>query len=231
VPEVLEAIHAGFAQGPDTITVRQLVCALRHEDRAAEAFTAAADAQHLGVVGVDLAGPEAGFPAARHADALAAARAAGLHVTLHAGEADGPASVADALDHGAERIGHGVRVIEDVADGGTPGAIAGRVLAGQVTLEVCPTSNVHTGVTDDVASSAFGRLRELGFRVSLSTDNRLMSGVTATSEFLAVGEVFGLGLDDMEAITLTGIDAAFVDAVTRTALRERIVRGYAALRP
>jgi adenosine deaminase len=229
--EVLEAIAAGFAAGPHTIELRQLVCALRHLDRAEEAFEAAAAARHLGVVGVDLAGPEAGFPAARHAAAIERAREAGLHVTLHAGEAAGPESVEDALNQGAERIGHGVRIIEDVDSDGHPGPVARRVLAGDVVLEVCPTSNVHTGVSEDVASHPFDRLRRSGFAVSLSTDNRLMSGVTATSEVLAVSEAFDYGLDDLEEITLTGMRGAFVDDATREVLEDRIVRGYAALRP
>jgi adenosine deaminase len=232
VGEVLEAIAAGFAAGPPTIELRLLVCAMRQADRAEEAFEAAAQARHLGVVGIDLAGPEVGFPAARHATAIARAREAGLHVTLHAGEAGGPDSVADALDQGAERLGHGVRVIEDLDADGAPGPVARRVLAGDVCLEVCPTSNVHTGVSSDVASHPFDRLRRAGFRVTVSTDNRLMSGVTATSELAAVSQAHGYGLDDAEALTLAAADAAFLDdPAIRGALRERIRRGYAALVP
>lgn len=232
VGEVLEAIAAGFAAGPATIDVRVLVCAMRQADRAEEVFEAAAQARHLGVVGIDLAGPESGFPAARHASAIARAREAGLHVTLHAGEAAGPASVADALDQGAERLGHGVRVVEDLAADGSPGPVARRVLADEVCLEVCPTSNVHTGVSADVASHPFDRLRRAGFRVTVSTDNRLMSGDTATSELVAVSEAFGYGLDDAELLTLAAADAAFLDdPAARQALTERIRRGYAALRP
>ncbi len=234
--EVIEAIAAGFAAGPPTITVRQLVCGMRQADRAAEAFEAAAAARHLGVVGIDLAGPEAGFPASRFADAIAQARAAGLHVTVHAGEADGPASVADALAQGAQRLGHGVRIIEDVevVDNDTilPGPTAGRVLAQGIALEVCPTSNVHTGVSPDVASHPFDQLRQAGFVLTVNTDNRLMSGVSATSEFAALRDAFGVGLDDLEQLTLAAARAAFLDDDTeREALIARIQRGYAALRP
>jgi adenosine deaminase len=232
VGDVLEAIAAGFAAGPATIDVRLLVCAMRQADRSDEVFEVAAGSPHLGVVGIDLAGPERGFPAARHASAIAGAREAGLHVTLHAGEADGPTSVADALDQGAERLGHGVRVVEDLGADGTPGPVARRVLDGGVCLEVCPTSNVHTGVSADVASHPFDRLRRAGFRVTVSTDNRLMSGVTATSELVAVTEAFGYGLADLEQLTLAAAAAAFLDdPAERRALEERIVRGYAALRP
>ena len=234
--EVIEAIAAGVAAGPPTITVRQLVCGMRQADRVVEAFEAAAAARHLGVVGIDLAGPEAGFPASRFAEDLAQARAAGLHVTLHAGEADGPASVADALAQGAERLGHGVRIIEDVEvvddDTVLPGPVAGRVLAQGIALEVCPTSNVHTGVSPDVASHPFDRLRQAGFVLTVNTDNRLMSGVSATSEFAALVEAFGVGLDDLEQLTLAAARAAFLeDDEERDALIARIERGYAALRP
>ncbi len=231
IGEVLEAIAAGFAAGPATITMRTLVCAMRQEDRSEEAFEAAAAARHLGVVGIDLAGPEAGFPASRHARAIERAREAGLHVTLHAGEADGPASIADALDQGAERLGHGVQIVDDIASDGTPGPVASRVLAGAIPLELCPTSNVHTGLADSVADHPFDRLRRSGFAVTLNTDNRLMSGVSASSEAGAVVASFGYDLDDLQSLTRTAIDAAFVDDGDAEVLRERIDRGYAALVP
>ncbi len=236
IPEVLEAIARGFAAGPATITVRQIVCGMRQQDRAGEAFAAAAAARHLGVVGIDLAGPEDGFPASQHAAAIAAAREAGLHVTLHAGEAGGPASIADALDQGAERLGHGVRIVDDLSTGedGTDsmGPVARRVLAGDVALEVCPTSNVHTGVVADVADHPIARLRDAGFRVTLNTDNRLMSGVTATSEFLTMVDAFGMGLAEFEGMTLAAMESAFLDdEQVRAALVEQIQRGYASLRP
>ena len=236
IPEVLEAIARGFAAGPPTITVRQIVCGMRQEDRAGEAFAAAADACDLGVVGIDLAGPEEGFPASQHAGAIAAAREAGLHVTLHAGEAAGVGSIADAWDQGAQRLGHGVRIVDELSVGedGTDamGPVARRVLAGDVTLEVCPTSNVHTGVVADVADHPIARLRDAGFRVTLNTDNRLMSGVTATSEFVTMADTFGMGLAEFEGMTLAAMDSAFLeDGQARAALVEQIQRGYASLRP
>lgn len=231
VGEVLEAIAAGFAAGPPTITLRTLVCAMRQEDRAEEVFAAAAAARHLGVVGIDLAGPEAGFPAARHARAIEQAREAGLHVTLHAGEAAGPPSIADALDHGAQRLGHGVRIIEDVDPDGAPGPVASRVLAAGIPLELCPTSNVHTGVVAAVSDHPIDRLRELGFAVTLNTDNRLMSGIDLSGEIGTVAEAFGYGLDDLERFAMTAVAGAFVGQEEAEALRERVSRGYAALRP
>ncbi len=236
IPEVLEAIARGLAAGPPTITVRQIVCGMRQEDRAGEAFAAAADARHLGVVGIDLAGPEDGFPASRHAAAIVGAREAGLHVTLHAGEAAGVGSIVDALDQGAERLGHGVRLVDDLSagedDADAVGPVARRVLAGDVALEVCPTSNVHTGVVAEVADHPIARLRDAGFLVTLNTDNRLMSGVTATREFQTVVDAFGMGLAELEGMTLAAMEAAFLDDEwARAALVEQIQRGYAALRP
>lgn len=229
--EVLEAILAGFAEGPADVEVRLIVCALRHLDNAPEAFAAAARFADRGVVAVDLAGPEDGFPATAHVAAIDVAREAGLGVTLHAGEAFGPASVADALDAGAQRLGHGVRIVEDLAPDGTPGAVAARVLTAGIPLEVCPTSNVHTGVAADVASHPIARLRDAGFRITLNTDNRLMSDVTLTSEAVAVHEAFGWGLAELEELTGTAVETAFVTDAERAALRDRVTRGYAALRP
>lgn len=221
---VFDALAAGLADAPEAVETRLLACIMRQDDRGEEVVAAALRARERGVpvVGVDLAGPEAGFPASRHAGALRTALDGGLQLTLHAGEADGPASVADALDAGAQRLGHGVRVIEDVADDGTLGPVAARVHDQQVVLEVCPTSNVHTGLCDDVASHPIGRLRELGFAVTVSPDNRLMSGVGATSELVAVAAAFDWGLDDLVAVTRTALDAAFVDPATRDRLRRRV---------
>ena len=229
---VFDALARGLAEGPDQLEARLLACVMRQEDRGEQVVAAALRARDRGVpvVGVDLAGPEAGYPAAGHARALRTAVDGGLGLTLHAGEADGPASIADALDHGAQRLGHGVRIVDDVADDGSLGPVAARVHERGIVLEVCPTSNVHTGVSPDVASHPIGRLRELGFAVTVSTDNRLMSAVSATSELAAVAEAFAWGEDDLAVLTRTAVDAAFVDAATRQRLHERVDRGYEALR-
>jgi adenosine deaminase len=229
--EVLAAILDGFAAGPSEVEVRLIVCALRHLDNAGDAFAAAARFAGAGVVAIDLAGPEDGFPAAHHAAAIATAREAGLGVTLHAGEAFGLPSIEDALDQGATRLGHGVRLVDDLDAEGRPGPVARRVLAGDVTLEVCPTSNVHTGVVPDVAQHPIQRLREAGVRVTLNPDNRLMSDVTLTSEALAMHEAFGWTVTDLEEVTLAAVDAAFLDAPAREALRAQVTRGYASLHP
>lgn len=229
--EVIDAILAGFAEGPHDVEVRLIVCALRHLGNAPEAFGAAARFVGGGVVAIDLAGPEDGFPAAAHAEAIDRARTAGLGVTLHAGEAAGPASIADALDQGAQRIGHGVRIVDDLGPADAPGEVAARVLTGGVALEVCPTSNVHTGVCPDVASHPIERLRRAGFAVTLNTDNRLMSGVTLTDEVVNCADTFGWRFADLEVVTGAAVEAAFVTDREREALRGLVARGFAALIP
>ncbi len=231
---VFDAVAEGLAAGPPTVEVRLLACIMRQQARGEEVVAAAVRARDRGVpvVGVDLAGPEVGFPASRHADALRRARDGGLHLTLHAGEAVGPSSIADALDQGAERLGHGVRIVEDLAADGTPGPVAQRVLAGGVALELCPTSNLHTGVVDDLAGHPVERLRQAGFRVTVSTDNRLMSGVSLSEELAATAASHGWQLEDVRAVTDTAVEVAFLDdEAAREALRGHIARGFAALRP
>lgn len=231
---VFDALGAGLAAGPPTLGTRLLACIMRQHDRGEEVVAAALRARERGVpvVGVDLAGPESGFPAARHARALRQAQDGGLHVTLHAGEAEGPASVADALDQGAERLGHGVRIVEDLAPDGTPGPVAARVLAAGVVLEVCPTSNVHTGVVERLADHPVERLRRAGFPVTVSTDNRLMSGVSLSEELAGTAASHGWSLAEVRAVTDTALEAAFLDdEAVRAELRGRIDRGFAALVP
>jgi adenosine deaminase len=231
---VFDAVAEGLAAGPPTIEVRLLSCIMRQGARGDEVVAAALRARDRGipVVGVDLAGPEVDFPASHHADALRRARDGGLHLTLHAGEAVGPPSIADALDQGAERLGHGVRVVEDLGVDGTPGPVAERVLAGGVALELCPTSNLHTGVVDHLADHPVERLRRAGFRITVSTDNRLMSGVTLSGELAATAASHGWQLEDVRAVTDTAAEVAFLDdEAARQALRGRIERGFAALLP
>jgi adenosine deaminase len=196
-----------------------------------DAFAAAARSGDRGVGAVDLAGPEDGFPAADHAAAIDAAREAGLGVTLHAGEAYGLESIVDALDRGATRLGHGVRLVADIAEDGSLGPVAQRVLDTGVALEVCPTSNVHTGVAPDVASHPIERLRRRGFAVTLNTDNRLMSDVTLTDEVVTVAEAFGDDLDELYALTCTAAEVAFLSDDARDLLLDRLDRGYESLRP
>lgn len=232
---VIEAVLRGLASGSEETGVRSglIIDAMRQEGDSAEVAREAAAYRDRGVVGFDLAGPEAGFPASRHAEALEIAGNAGLHITIHAGEAAGPESILDALECGAERIGHGVRVVEDavVRDGRivSLGAVAQRVYDERVPLEICPWSNVHTGAARSPAEHPVGPLYRRGFTVTLSPDNRLMSATSMVKEFEFVVGHHGFTLSDLRAVTLAATEAAFCDDATRREVRDRVEAGYAAV--
>jgi len=247
VQDGLDEGVAAVEAGGGRIVVGQLLCYLRHlepgddlveialarRDAAERAAASAGPAGSVGVVGLDLAGPEAGFPASRFAAQFSRARAEGLRITLHAGEGDGPASIADALETGAERLGHGVRLVEDLggADGDTFGEVAARVHRERICLEVCPSSNLQTGIARTIAEHPVGRLHAAGFALALSSDNRLMSRTGTTRETALVAEALDWGVDELEQVALTALAGGFAPAAQRDALAEEIVRpAYAAAR-
>lgn len=229
---VLDAVLAGTASGRGRagIAAFVIVCALRHQDDAIAVAELAGRYAGRGVVGFDLAGSEAGFPASRHRAACRAAAGAGLRLTLHAGEGAGVDSIADALGCGAERLGHGVRLAEDltVRAGGVVGMgpVAARVHAAGIPLEVCPSSNLHTGMYAAMAEHPVGLLHRAGFAVTLNPDNRLMSGTSMTAEFAQVVEHQGFGLEDLKAVTLRAVEAAFCPPEVAREVRERVLAGY-----
>ena len=249
--EAVQAVQDGLDEGVAAVEARgsrivvgQLLCYLRHLEpgddlveialaRRTDGPRPGAPVGSAGVVGLDLAGPEAGFPASRFGAQFARARAEGLRVTLHAGEGDGPASIADALETGAERLGHGVRLVEDLdADGGDAlGPVAERVHRERIVLEVCPSSNLQTGIARTIAEHPVGRLHATGFALALSSDNRLMSRTGTTRETALVAEALDWGVDELEQVALTALEAGFAPAAQREALREEVVRpAYAAAR-
>jgi adenosine deaminase len=238
IESAVEAILDGLAAGSreaaaagTPITVRALLCAMRQEDRWVEVADLVVRYRDAGVAGFDLAGPEDGFPPDRIPDALAVLDRAGAHRTVHAGEAEGVESIRAALDGArAERLGHGVRIADEVADDGTLGPVARRVLDEQVPLEVAPSSNVQTGAYPSLAAHPVDRLHRRGFAVTLNTDNRLMSGVSATSEIADVAATFGWAWSDVRTVTERALAAAFVDDAERARLLADVVRpGFAAL--
>ncbi|TXR57928.1 adenosine deaminase [Quadrisphaera setariae] len=237
IEEVLDAVlaglHAGAAEAADAgrpIRVGAIVCAMRQADRSLEAARAALSRRDAGVVGFDIAGLEIGFPATDHADAFALLRENLLPFTVHAGEAVGPESVAQALAVGASRLGHGVRVLEDVTVGGDDasarphlGRVASYVRDRQVPLEVCPRSNTQTGTSPSIAGHQVTALRDLGFTITLSSDDRLWTGTTLTDEMVLLAEEAGWGWDDFRQVTLDALDAAFIGQDERMALLEHVV--------
>ncbi len=239
IEAVVEAMVGGFADGAAEATaagtpirVGALLCAMRQADRWEEVAGLVVRYRDAGVVGFDLAGPEIGFPPDRIPAAIALLDRAGAHRTIHAGEAAGVDSIRAALDGArAERLGHGVRIADEVGADGSLGPLAQRVLDAQVPLEVAPSSNVQTGAYPSLAGHPVDRLHRLGFAVTVNTDNRLMSGVSASSELTHVVSTFGWSWDDVQAVTERAVAAAFLDDAERARLLSDVVRpGYAALR-
>jgi len=235
----VEAMLDGYAQGAREaaaagrpIVVGALLCAMRQADRWVEVAEQVVRRRGTGVVGFDLAGPEDGFPPDRLPDAIALLDRAGARRTIHAGEAAGIESIRAALDGArAERLGHGVRIADEVPLEGRLGPVAQRVLDHRVPLEVAPSSNVQTGAYPSLSEHPVDRLHRGGFTVTLNTDNRLMSGVSVTSEFTDVASTFGWSWDDVQTVTERALAGAFVEESERNRLLADVVRpGYAALR-
>ncbi|WP_020668237.1 adenosine deaminase [Amycolatopsis nigrescens] len=239
---VVEAVQAGFAEGErraaqqgQTIRMGTLLCAMRQHARALEIAELAVRYRDEGVVGFDIAGPEDGFPPTRNLDAFEYLRQKNAHFTIHAGEAFGLASIWEAIQHcGAERLGHGVRIVDDIeqdADGEIKlGRLARYVRDTRIPLEICPTSNVQTGAAASIADHPIGLLTKLRFRVTVNTDNRLMSGCTMSSEFAALAETFGYGWADLQWFTINAMKSAFIDFDQRLDLINKVIKpGYAAL--
>lgn len=179
-----------------------------------------------GVVGFDIAGPELGHPASAHAEAFARCRSVGIPYTIHAGEGDGVESIRQAVDVcQSRRIGHGVRIVEDRA-GDTWGPLAQRIRDDQIVLEVCPTSNVHTGIAPTIAQHPIELLRKEGFAVTVNTDNRTMSGVTLSGEWQRCVEAFGWDRAVMGALTRTALGSAFADDALKDHIETTVLAGF-----
>ncbi|WP_062288033.1 adenosine deaminase [Demequina phytophila] len=222
---VAEALEAGYA-----IRAAAILDAMRHLDRSVEIAELALANRGRCCVGFDIAGPELGFPAANHREAFQLLREHHMPVTIHAGEADGAASVGEALGLGsARRIGHGVRIHEDIDGFGgeelTLGVIAQHALDLQIPLECCPTSNVQTAAAPSIEGHPMHELRNLGFAVTVNTDNRLVSGVSMSSEFAALAEV-GWTKEDLFEATLAAAWGAFLPYDEKADLAELVIEGY-----
>ncbi len=242
--EVVEATLAGFRAGERAaaatghrIRVGALLTAMRHQARSQEIAELAIRHRDRGVVGFDIAGAEAGFPPTRHLDAFEYLQRENFHFTIHAGEAFGLPSIWQAIQWcGADRLGHGVRIVDDLTGGfdGQPvklGRLAAYVRDTRIPLEMCPSSNLQTGATDSIAEHPIGLLRRLGFRVTVNTDNRLLGGTTLSREFLLLAEAFGYGLEDVAWFTVNAMKSAFLPFDERLLLINDVIKpGFAALR-
>jgi adenosine deaminase len=234
---VVQAVLRGFARGESETGIRMgfIVTAMRQFARSVEIADLAVRYRDAGVVGFDVAGPEAGFPPTRYLDAFNLIHQANFKLTIHAGEGFGLPSIWEALQWcGAHRLGHGVRIVDDITVGHDGqlvlGRLAGYVRDMRVPLEMCPTSNVHTGAARSIEEHPIDMLRRLRFRVTVNTDNRLMSGVTMSDEFETLGRVFDFGLDEMQWLTLNAMKSAFAAFDERLRLINGVIKpGYARL--
>jgi adenosine deaminase len=244
--EVVEAVLSGLRAGElraetagHPIRVGLLLTAMRHQARSQEIAELAIRHRDVGVVGFDIAGAEAGYPPTRHLDSFEYLQRENFHFTIHAGEAFGLRSIWQAIQWcGADRLGHGVRIVDDIS-GGHPGddgpvklgRLASFVRDKRIPLEMCPSSNVQTGAAASIGEHPIGLLRRLLFRVTVNTDNRLMSDTSLSREFERLVDAFRYTLDDMQWFTINAMKSAFIPFDERLALINDVIKpGYAALR-
>jgi adenosine deaminase len=256
LPDVVEAVHHGLAEGAklaaaqgNPIRVGTLLTAMRHAANSTEIARLAVRYRDDGAVGFDIAGAEAGYPPTRHLAAFEYLRRENAHFTIHAGEAFGLPSIWEAIQWcGADRLGHGVRIVDDVRIGSRPwgddpdadmavdlddvrlGRLAAYVRDKRIPLEMCPSSNVQTGAADSIAHHPIGLLTRLRFRVTVNTDNRLMSGTSMSREMGLLVTELGWTLDDLRWATINAMKSAFIPFDERLALIDEVIKpAYAAL--
>ena len=240
--EVVDAVRDGFREGEqeaaaqgNPIAVRQLLTAMRHQARSREIAELTVAYRDKGVVGFDIAGAEAGYPPTRHLDAFEYLQRQNFHFTIHAGEAFGLPSIWEAIQWcGADRLGHGVRIVDDITidDDGEAhlGRLAAYVRDKRIPLELAPASNVQTGAADSIAEHPIGLLARLRFRVTVNTDNRLMSGTSMSREMAALVDAFGWDLADLQWVTVNAMKSAFAHFEQRLQLISDVIKpGYAEL--
>jgi adenosine deaminase len=231
VHEVIEAVLSGFSEGSSgtNLTLRTIITAMRTSNDSKTIAEAAVDFRDKGVVGFDIAGREVGYPPTDHLEAFQLLQRENFHFTIHAGEAFGLPSIWEAVQYcGAERLGHGVRIIDDIeldASGNyILGSLASFIRDRRIPLELCPTSNIHTGAVQSLEEHPIGVLKDLGFRVTVNTDNRLMSNVSMTSELLSLNKTFGWNLDDFSWLTVNAMKSAFIPFDERIHLIEKVIK-------
>lgn len=239
--QAVEAVRDGLAEGMELsrergrpVIAQQIVTSMRHGAPRRDIADLAIRYRHQGVCGFDIAGAEDGYPPSRFVDAFEHLKRHNLEFTIHAGEAFGLPSIWEAVQVcGASRLGHGVRIVDDISvgpDGAVLGELAAYVRNRRIPLEICPSSNLQTGIAPSIAEHPFGQLAALGFRVTVSCDNRLMSRTTLTREFALLSEAFGYGLADLRWFTLNAAKSAFYPFPERLRLINDVIKpGYAAL--
>jgi adenosine deaminase len=236
--QVVSAVLKGLERGRKDFGISSglIICAMRNMDVSLEMAELAVDFRQRGVVGFDLAGEEGGYPPKKHVDAFHYIQRQNFNITVHAGEGFGKESIWQAIQYcGAHRIGHGTRLVDDIAvtDGKVVklGDLAQYVLDKRIPLEICLLSNVHVGAARSLAEHPFKLFYQEKFRVTLNTDNRLMSNTSMTKEFEAARDTFGLTLDDFEKITINAMKSAFLPYDQRCQFIYSVIKpGYAEVR-
>ena len=240
--QVVDAVREGFEHGMSVaerpIVARQLLTAMRHHARSMEIAQLAVAYRGAGVVGFDIAGAEAGYPPTRHLDAFEYLQRENAHFTIHAGEAFGLPSIWQAIQWcGADRLGHGVRIIDDISydesagladlDGKVElGRLAAYVRDRRIPLEMCPSSNLQTGAAESIADHPIGLLAKLRFRVTVNTDNRLMSGTSMSRELALLAEAFDYDLADFRWFAINAMKSAFLPFDERLTIIETIIKPW-----
>jgi adenosine deaminase len=237
--DVVEAVRDGFADGcaeaaaqGTPIRIGTLLTAMRHAARSQEIAELAVRFRDNGVVGFDIAGAEAGFPPTRHLDAFEYLQRENFHFTIHAGEAFGLPSIWQAIQWcGADRLGHGVRIVDDITGSDRMlGRLAAYVRDKRIPLELCPSSNVQTGAAPSIAEHPIGLLHDLRFRVTVNTDNRLMSGTSMSREMALLAEAFSWGWSELQWLTINAMKSAFIPFDERLAIINEVIKpAYAKL--
>jgi adenosine deaminase len=237
--QVIEATLEGYRQGEAEakkegfeIQAKSILCALRQNNFAQEVVEKVIKYRDRGVVAFDIAGPEDGFPPTLQQEQFNYLRRENAHFTIHAGEAYGLPSIWEAIQMcGTERLGHGVRIIDDIDFNVNPpklGRLAAYVRDRRIPLELCPTSNLQTGAARDYASHPIGKLEALRFRVTINTDNRLMSRTSLSNEMYQCVKAFGWDLSVLQRLTINAMKSAFLPFDERLAIIENVVKpGYA----
>jgi len=236
--QVVSAVLKGLERGRKDFGISSglIICAMRNMDVSLEMAELAVDFRQRGVVGFDLAGEEGGYPPKKHVDAFHYIQRQNFNITVHAGEGFGKESIWQAIQYcGAHRIGHGTRLVDDIAvsDGKVVklGDLAQYVLDKRIPLEICLLSNVHVGAARSLAEHPFRLFYQEKFRVTLNTDNRLMSNTSMTKEFEAARDTFGLTMDDFEKITINAMKSAFLPYDRRCEFIYSVIKpGYAEVR-
>ena len=236
--QVVSAVLKGLQRGRKDFGISSglIICAMRNMDVSLEMAELAVDFRQRGVVGFDLAGEEGGYPPKKHVDAFHYIQRQNFNITVHAGEGFGQESIWQAIQYcGAHRIGHGTRLVDDIAvtDGKVVklGDLAQYVLDKRIPLEICLLSNVHVGAARSLAEHPFRLFYQEKFRVTLNTDNRLMSNTSMTREFEAARDTFGLTMDDFEKITINAMKSAFLPYDRRCEFIYSVIKpGYAEVR-